>query len=102
MEDFNFFEAIQEKQLDFYSAYVLIPSHAWLVWEVLWWACSMVSSVTCMSGWMMITEAAEESVSERLGQRKRLSFIFMEEDLEVWMSFFSMLVSNPKEWGIPG
>lgn len=55
-----------------------------------------------MSGWMMITEAAEESVSERLGQRKWLSFIFMEEDLEVWMSFFSMLVSNPKEWGIPG
>lgn len=36
----------------------------------------MVSSVTCMSGWMIIAEAAEESVPECLGQRKWLSFIF--------------------------
>lgn len=43
----------------------------------------MVSSVTCMSGWMIIAEAAEESVPERLGQRKWLSFIFMDEALEV-------------------
>lgn len=77
MEDFNFFEAIQEKQLDFYSAYVLIPSHAWLVWEVLWWASYMVSSVTFMSGCMIISEAAEESVPECLGQRKWLSFVFL-------------------------
>lgn len=49
MEGFNFTETIQEKQLDFYSAYVPIPPHAWLVWEVLWWAPNMVSSVTCVS-----------------------------------------------------
>lgn len=101
MEDFNYFEAIQEKQLDFYSAYILIPSHAWLVWEVLWRAPYMVSSVTCMSGWMIITEAAEESVPVCLGQRTSASF-FMEEVLEVWMSFFSILVSKPKKWGFPG
>lgn len=101
MEDFNFFEGIQEKQLDFYSAYVLIPTHAWLVWEVLWWAPYMVSSVTCMSGWMIIAEAAEEGVPECLGQRKWLSFFFMEEALEVWMSFFSILVSNPEGWSLP-
>lgn len=58
MEGFNFAEAIQEKQLDFYSAYVLIPPHAWLVWEVLWWAPDGVSFVTCVSVWMLITEAA--------------------------------------------
>lgn len=102
MEAFNFFEAIQEKQLDSYSAYVLIPSHAWLVWEVLWWAPYTVSSVTCMSGWIVIAEAVEKVFLNVWGRESGSASFFMEEALEVWMSFFSILVSNLNEWGFPG
>lgn len=78
MEGFDFTEAVQEEQLDFFSAYILSPAHAWLVWEVLGWVPDVVCLATCVSGWMLIPEAAEWSSS---GAEKVAQFHFYGSNL---------------------